>query len=108
MKKIYKLTGVIVVFLFCLNTLMAQKFPLKVSENGRYFTDQEGKPFFYMAETPWLLIQHLTREEIIEFMDLRKEQGFNVLQIHLLPFIPINRPNRYGEWPFTDFDFQNQ
>ena len=28
------------------------KFPLRVSDNGRYLTDAEGKPFFYQADTP--------------------------------------------------------
>ena len=30
---------------------------LKVSPNGRYFVDQDGKPFFYLADTCWLLFQ---------------------------------------------------
>ena len=32
---------------------------LKVSPNGRYFVDQDGKPFFYLADTCWLLFQRL-------------------------------------------------
>jgi hypothetical protein len=26
--------------------------PIKVSANGRYFVDREGKPFFWLGDTP--------------------------------------------------------
>ena len=35
---------------------------LKVSPNGRYFVDQNGKPFFYLADTCWLLFQRLDHD----------------------------------------------
>ena len=31
----------------------AYRFPLKISENRRYFVDQANKPFFYHADTGW-------------------------------------------------------
>lgn len=34
------------------------QFPIKVSENGRYFEDQQGKPFFYSADTGWKLFMN--------------------------------------------------
>jgi hypothetical protein len=39
---------------------------LKVSPNGRYFVDQDGKPFFYLGDTCWLLFQRLDHEELDE------------------------------------------
>src|SRR5271167_1749371 len=39
---------------------------LKVSANGRYFVDQDGKPFFYLGDTAWLLFQRLNRAEVEE------------------------------------------
>ena len=41
---------------------------LRVSENGRYFVDQHGKPFFYLGDTCWLLFQRLDREEVDEYL----------------------------------------
>ena len=37
-------------------------YPLKISANGRSFVDQNGKPFFYLGDTCWLLFQRLNRE----------------------------------------------
>jgi hypothetical protein len=34
---------------------------LKVSPKGRYFVAQDGKPFFYLGDTAWLLFQRLDR-----------------------------------------------
>ena len=36
---------------------------LKVSENQRFLMDSEGKPFFWLGDTGWLLFSKLTREE---------------------------------------------
>ena len=70
---------------FCLTTSgIAQAiFPLSVSENQRYLVDAEGKPFLYQADTPWFLFFKLTLPEVREYMQARKEQGFNTLQIML-------------------------
>jgi hypothetical protein len=35
---------------------------LKVSPNGRCFVDQDGKPFFYLGDTIWLLFQRMHHE----------------------------------------------
>ena len=40
---------------------------LKVSPNGRYFVNQDGKPFFYLGDTCWLLFQRLNRAEVDEY-----------------------------------------
>jgi hypothetical protein len=34
---------------------------LRVSENGRYLVGPEGKPFFWLGDTAWLLFQMTTR-----------------------------------------------
>src|SRR5437660_12534445 len=41
---------------------------LKASPNGRYFVDQDGKPFFYLGDTCWLLFQRLNRKEVDEYL----------------------------------------
>jgi hypothetical protein len=57
---------------------------LKVSENGRYFVDQDGKPFFYLGDTCWLLFQRLSREEVDEYLKDRASKGFTVIQAYVL------------------------
>lgn len=88
MKKI----AVIFIFLFCLK-LSAQT--LKVSPNGRFFTEN-NKPFFWQGDTAWLLLKKCTREETINYLDTRKKQGFNVVQVMLLHDLK-NPTNVYGK-----------
>ncbi|MFB5678476.1 DUF4038 domain-containing protein [Paenibacillus terreus] len=56
---------------------------LKISDNKRYFV-HEGKPFFYLADTVWSAFTNITLEEWAYYLDYRRSQGFNVLQINLL------------------------
>jgi hypothetical protein len=35
-------------------------FPLKLSANGRYLQDQNGKPFLLIGDTAWSIAQALT------------------------------------------------
>jgi Protein of unknown function (DUF4038) len=38
-------------------------YPLKVSENGRYFVDQKGDPVFWMGTTQWQIFRDNTPGE---------------------------------------------
>lgn len=80
-----RLTSVLLL-LMVVNLLHAQVKPLprlKISSNGRYFT-QAGQPFFWLGDTGWLLFIKLTREEAVQYLDQRKQQGFNVIQVMVL------------------------
>lgn len=69
--------------------------PLKVSPNGRYFITADGKPFFWLGDTGWLLFSKLKREEVIKFLDDRKAKGFNVIQVMVLHTLKV--VNAYGD-----------
>jgi hypothetical protein len=69
--------------------------PLKVSPNGRYFITADGKPFFWLGDTGWLLFSKLKREEVIKFLDDRKGKGFNVIQVMVLHTLKV--VNAYGD-----------
>ncbi|MCP3763716.1 DUF4038 domain-containing protein [Domibacillus sp. A3M-37] len=56
---------------------------LKISENNRHFL-KEGKRFFYLADTVWSAFTNISLEEWEEYLNYRKQQGFNVLQINIL------------------------
>src|SRR5581483_749141 len=57
---------------------------IKVSPNGRHFVDQDGKPFFYLADTFWLAFQRPTREELDEYLKDRAAKGFTVIQAYVV------------------------
>ena len=46
--------------------------------------ERQGKPLFYLADTVWSAFTNATLEEWEEYLDYRKMQGFNVLQINIL------------------------
>jgi hypothetical protein len=66
---------------------------LKVSANGRYFVDQDGKPFFYLGDTCWLLFQRPNREEVDEYLKDRAAKGFTVIQAYVLRGLGKNHPD---------------
>lgn len=46
---------------------------------------RDGKPFFYLADTCWAAFTNITQEEWDYYLYKRKAQGFNALQINILP-----------------------
>jgi len=80
------------------------KFPLRASANGRYLVDVADKPFFYQADTPWMLLLQLTLPEAEAYFADRKAKGFSALQIMMTGFLGMK--NREGQLPFDgDNDF---
>ena len=81
---------------------------LKVSPNGRYFVDQDDKPFFYLGDTCWLLFQRLNREEVDEYLKDRAGKGFSVIQAYVIRGLGARHPDGngslLGEAPFIDRD----
>lgn len=68
---------------------------IKVSDNHRYFQTPDGKPFFWLGETGWLAFNKLNREEVADYLDVRKKQGFNIIQIMGLHSLGV--VNVYGD-----------
>ena len=78
---------------------------IRISKDGHYLIQKDGRPFFWLGDTDWELFHRLTREEVIQFLDTRKEQGFNVIQaVALAEFEGLRKPNRYGDYPLIQFD----
>lgn len=60
---------------------------LRVSDNGRYLM-QGGRPFFWLGDTAWLMLQKLDKEDVRVYFRNRAEKGYNVIQtvlVHTLP-----------------------
>lgn len=74
---------------------------LQVGKEKCYLFNGE-KPFFWLADTGWLLFQRLTIEEADIYLRNRKEKGFNVIQVMLLHRRPMI--NKAGRVPFINED----
>lgn len=81
---------------------------LKVSPNGRYFVNQDDKPFFYLGDTCWLLFQRLNRAEVDEYLKDRAAKGFTVIQAYVVRGLGKVHPDGNGslrdDGPFDDRD----
>jgi len=81
---------------------------LRVSENGRYFVDQDGKPFFYLGDTVWLSFQRMNRAEVKEYLQERAAKRFTVIQAYVLRGLvekhPDGRTSLFGAPPLIDRD----
>jgi hypothetical protein len=49
-------------------------YPVKVSDNGRYFVDQKGQPVFWLGTTQWQLFREYTREEAGTILENAREK----------------------------------
>ncbi len=78
---------------------------LTVSANRRYLVQDNGRMFFYLADTAWELFHRLNREEAVRYLDTRAAQGFTAIQaVALAELDGITVPNAYGDLPLLDRD----
>lgn len=61
-----------------------RKLTVASSKDG--FLDR-GETFFYLADTVWHVFSSATEEEWEQYLDVRKAQGFNAVQISVLPIL---------------------
>jgi hypothetical protein len=78
-----------------------EKFPLKVSANGRHIVQKNGRPFLIVADAAWQLLRKLNFADAVQYMDIRKSQSVNTLLIHLLP-AQLNYKNVHNVAPFSN------
>jgi hypothetical protein len=76
-----------------------------VSENKRFLVNEDGSPFFWLADTAWELFHRLTLEEAELYLENRRQRGFSVIQaVALAEFDGLGAVNAYGELPLIDMD----
>lgn len=68
---------------------------LEISGNRRFFATEDGKPFFWLGDTAWLLFNKLNREETDAYLEDRKSKGFSVIQVMVLH--SLDAVNVYGD-----------
>ncbi|WP_245957847.1 glycoside hydrolase family 140 protein [Niabella yanshanensis] len=89
----------VVALLLCYGSLFSQ---IAVSPSKTYLT-KNNQPFFWLADTGWELFHRLSREEAIYYLNVRQQQGFNVIMaVALAELDGIRTPNYYGDLPFSD------
>jgi hypothetical protein len=100
MKKLFIAAGIL---LSCIANAQVKPLPaLAISSNKRFFQTKDGKPFFWLGDTGWLLFSKTSREDAVEYLKIRKEQGFNVVQVMVLH--EIFEKNVYGDLALQNKD----
>ena len=78
---------------------------LHVESSGHYLETEDGRPFFWLGDTAWQLIDATTREECTYYLHARARQGYTVIMTTVLAeFDGVNKPNALGQKPFIDND----
>lgn len=78
---------------------------LKVSDNHRFLVTEDGKPFFWLADTAWELFHRLDRAQAKRYLETRAAQGFTVIQAVAIAELDGHTvPNAYGHLPLIDVD----
>lgn len=80
----------------CLQPGNAQLKQLKVSANKRFFQTADGKPFFWLGDTGWLLFKKCKREEAVLYLNDRQRKGYNVIQVMMVHDVN-DAVNVYGD-----------
>jgi hypothetical protein len=74
---------------------------LKISENRRFFMKEDGTPFFWLGDTGWLLFVKLDRAETETYLENRRKNGFNVIQVMVIHDVN-HAVNVYGDSALTN------
>jgi hypothetical protein len=78
---------------------------LVISENQRYLTTSDGRPFFWLGDTAWELFHRLDREEAERYLKQRAALRFTVIQAVVLAELDgLRTPNAYGHVPLHGED----
>lgn len=81
---------------------------LKKSSNNRYFTYDDGTPFFWMGDNVWAITNRATLGEFQHYLKDRKEKRFNVITAQATGCYAIDGEygkNRHGESQFIDDNY---
>ena len=105
MKRIIRIMALLVVSLFVIRPVVAGErpvYPIKVSDNGRYFIDQQGKPVFWLGTTQWQLFREYKIEDACTILERTADKGFAFAQVMLMGVGDGTKPNVYGQKPWIN------
>lgn len=58
---------------------MPSNYSISASHDGHHFMTTDNQPFFWQADTAWLLFDRLNMTEAEQYLDDRSSKGFNVI-----------------------------
>lgn len=91
----------ILIFIFLQIAIFNSYAQFSVSPNKHYIL-RDGKPFTWLGDTGWELLQRLNRQEADYYLNRRAEQGFTVIQtVVLAEFDGLHIPNANGDLPLN-------
>ncbi len=105
MRRMIKKMALLFVFLSMVGSIVAGErpvYPIKVSDNDRYFVDQEGKPVFWLGTTQWQLFREYKIEEARTILEKTADKGFAFAQVMLMGVGDGTKPNVYGQKPWIN------
>lgn len=76
----------------------------QINTNGRFFADENGQPFFYLADTAWFLFYKLDRSDVNIYLQNRVDKGFSVVMPVILREAGTKDGNVYGNLPLINND----
>lgn len=78
---------------------------IQVSANRRFLVTETGEPFFWLGDTAWELFHRLSLAEAEHYLEVRRQQGFNVIQaVILAEHDGPHTPNANGHIPLCGDD----
>jgi hypothetical protein len=77
-------------------------YPIRISDNSRYFVDQEGKPVFWLGTTQWQLFREYKIEDARKILEKTADKGFAFAQVMLMGVGDGTKPNVYGQKPWIN------
>ncbi|MCC6445755.1 MAG: DUF4038 domain-containing protein [Armatimonadetes bacterium] len=79
-------------------------FPVRLSDNRRYFIDSAGEPVFWLGTTQWQIFRDHSLSEASAILERSRAHGFTFAQAMLLGVGDGMLPNLYGELPWIGGD----
>jgi len=79
-------------------------YPVRVSENRRYFVDQNNNPVFWLGDTQWELCRSFSLDDARAIIANRKDKGFAFIQVMLFGVGDGLGKNINGDVPWQDKD----
>jgi len=76
---------------------------IKPSPSGRYFTDEWGKPVFWLGDTQWELFRLFTPEGAGPILKDRQAKGFNAILIMLMG-VDMTRFGQKDQVPYANLE----
>jgi hypothetical protein len=113
-KQVY--TGIlrssIILIVLCSATLNAFSQPwiehgriVVLKQDAHYLAYEDSSRFFWFGDTAWELFHRASREEALQYLENRKQKGFNVIQaVAISEFHKQKSSNYYGDSLFMEDD----